>query len=398
MKRYWLAAIISAAGLVLGCSQASESTDSAPGLDALRTALEERDELERKYLLTSFLRTLRPEDARPALEEFEKHRTGIEPEEVRLLMLAWTRFDGPGAFATARDWPSRWKSTLMEETMRAWGFNDGRAALAASEKVEDEELRESLRQAVVTGWVMSRDRLGATEYAATVSDPKRRSRLALRLAGYAKRDGPEAVIAWADAVPEDAPNDFKATVFSFAAGAVARLDPEHVAPWYEARMKHAYTRKALRIIAYKWAEFHDPRAAVAWIESLPVQEDREAERGEASRAAFRTWAAEAPEEVEAWIETASAGSTRDGAIEEYTRVIVDASPDEALRWAGQIQDEEVRRRRTLRYTRKWFVTDPDAARAWIDAADVPPEWRDQILNNFPQAKRHDAAKKAQPDG
>ena len=397
MKLWWLGVAILAAGLGLGCSQGSESSPPRPDLDTLRAGLDERDELERLYLLTSFLRTLGPEDVPPALAEVEKHRVGFDKEEVRLLMLAWTRFDGPGAFATARDWPTPWRSILMEEAMHAWGFNDGRAALAECDQIEDEELRERLRTALISGWVGSNDRLGATEFAATVSDARRRTRLALRLAGQAKRDGPDAVIAWADAVPEDAPNEFKEAVFATAAGAVARLDPERAAPWYESQMQHWYTKSGLLNIAGKWAQFHDPKTLIAWIETLPIEEARESERTDAVRVAFRTWASEASGEVEAWLQAASGGPIRDAAIDELARATADASPAEALRWAGQIEDEKLRRHRILRYSRQWFVQDPDAAGAWLEEADIPDGWRQQILDSWPRAKRWADAMNAERD-
>jgi hypothetical protein len=387
MKLWWLGVAILAAGLGLGCSQGSESPPPRPDLDTLRAGLGERDELERLYLLTSFLRTLGPEDVPPALAEVEKHRAGFDKEEVRLLMLAWTRFDGPGAFATARDWPTPWKSILMEEAMHAWGFNDGRAALAECEQIENEKLRGRLRAALLSGWVSSHDRQGATEFAATVSGPKRRSRLALRLAGEAKREGPDAVIAWADAVPEDAPNEFKETVFGMAAGAVALLDPESAAAWYESRMQHWYTTSGLYNIAGKWAQFHDPKTLIAWIETLPIEEARESERTDALKVAFRSWAAEAPGEVEAWLETAPGGPIRDMAIDEFARATADASPAGAVRWAEQIEDEKLRRHRILRYSREWFVQDSDAAGAWLEEADISDGSRQQILDNWPRAKR-----------
>jgi hypothetical protein len=282
--------------------------------------------------------------------------------------------------------------------MHAWGFNDGRAALAACEQIEDEELRESLRTALISGWVGSSDRLAASEFAATVSDPRRRNRLAFRLAGQAKRDGPQAVIAWADAVPEDAPNDFKQAVFGHAAGVVARLDPELVAPWYESRMKHSYTLMGLRAISSKWAYFHDPKTVIAWIETLPIEEAREGERVDAIRTAFRIWAPEAPGEAEAWLVSASAGPVRDAAIDEFARATSDAAPAEAIRWATQIEDDELRRKRMLKFTRRWFVKDPDAAGTWLEDADFPPEMRQQIMNNLPHASRWADSKNAEPNG
>ena len=386
MKLRWLAVTVLSAGVGLGCSQDVESSPPHSSLETLSSALGERDELERTYLLTSFLRTLRPEDMPLTLAELEKNRAGIDADEVRLFMLAWTRFDGPGAFATARNWPTPWKTILMEQAMQAWGYNDGRAALAESEQIEDEELREKLQIALISGWISSDDRLGASEFAATVSEPRRRTRLALRLAGEAKRDGVDAVIAWADAVPEDAPNDFKDVVFTHAAGVITRLDPKRVTTWYEGQMKHAYTSLGLRGIAGKWAQFHDPKALITWLDSLPIEEARESERVGAVGMAFRTWAPLAPEEAEAWLESAPDGPTRDVAIDEFARATIDADPTNALRWVGQITDYELRRKRTLRFTRLWFAQDPHAAGTWLETADIPKAWQKQIMNNTPHAK------------
>jgi hypothetical protein len=387
MSRFLLAAAVSAAMIALSCSPGSERAEPAPGLDTLRAALVERDELERTYLLTSYLRTLDASELPAVLAEIEAHRIGIEEDEVRLVMLAWTRFDGPGAFATARDWPTPWRSVLMEQAVHAWGFNDGRAALAECDRVEDEELRLKLHAALIDGWLASDDRLGASEYAASVPNAKRRTRLAFRLAGQAKRDGPEAVMAWADAVPEDAPNQFKEAVFGFAAGVVARIDPALVVPWYENQMHNWYTTSGLHSIAVKWAQYHDATALVAWIQSLPVEEARESERADSIRLGFRTWAGEEPGEVAAWIESAPVDSLRDMAIVELARAIGNTSPDDALRWAQQIDDEKLRRKRVLRYSRKWFEQDPAAARAWFEEADIPDAWRPQILDNWSLAAR-----------
>ncbi len=108
MKLCWFAvlALILAVEPGFGSSGVAQSAPPSPGLDVLTAALEERDELERTYLLTSYLRSLVPESLPAALAEIEKHRVGVTEGEVRLLMLAWTRFDGPGAFKAASEWPT----------------------------------------------------------------------------------------------------------------------------------------------------------------------------------------------------------------------------------------------------------------------------------------------------
>jgi hypothetical protein len=197
------------------------------------------------------------------------------------------------------------------------------------------------------------------------------------------RDGPDAVIAFAAAVPADAPQDFKQIVFIHAAGALARVDPERVAPWYAREMKQPYAAMALRTIANKWARHHDPKAFIDWIETLPMGESLEEERSDGIRAAFRIWAADAPAEAEAWLESASPSPARDNAIDEFARATVGASPGKALGWVTEIADEQRRLMSTLRYTRQWSVQDPEAAQTWIAGADVPDDWRQQILRNLP---------------
>jgi len=374
-------------GLALACSRGSEpekpATPPVASLETLRAALTERDELERKYLLTSYLRTLDPQDLPAALEEIEKHRVGFDSEEVRLLMFAWCRFDGAGAFATAKNWPSPWRSVLIEEAMHAWAFHDGPAALAELGTITDDELRETLHAAMMSGWVGSRDPLGAAAVAAQVSDFKRRSRLAFRLAGEVKRDGPDALIAFVDGVPEDAPNDFKATLFGHASGMVARIDPQIAAAWFEREIDRPYTAGGLQNIASKWAQFHDPRALIEWVGGLSGERLGDADRAIAVGTAYRIWAADDPDAAADAVDSIQAGPLRDAAIDELARALAEQSPAEALRWSQQIEDDVLRRKRTLRYTRKWFMADSVAFDAWFAEADLPVELRLQVSKNLP---------------
>lgn len=387
--------LLCSAFLFFGCGVAhdSRSIEAPVSLDTLDEALSERDELERMYQLTRFLRTLGPEDVLGALKVVEKHRVGVTAEEVRLFMLAWTRVDAPGAFAAARDWPTPWKTVLMEQAMRAWGFNDGKAALAECERVEDEELRNRLRSALLEGWVSSHDRLGASEFVASIPERRRRNRLAFRLAGEAMRDGPGAVIAWAEAVPTDAPNEFKKFALYHAAGAVARVDPERVVLFYERHMEHGYSSTALRNIAIKWSEHHGAQELIAWVQSLPIEEARESERAEAIGVAVRTWAPEAPEEVAAWLESNLPNPAFDHAVAEFARAMSDTSPEVAVAWAARIEDETERHKYTVRAARKWLRQAPEAARTWAAGADLPEDWRQQILAKPPRPQRDPNAKR-----
>jgi hypothetical protein len=321
-----------------------------------------------------------PQAIPDALAEIERNRVGITADEVRLFMLAWTRFDGPGAFETARSWPTPWKAILTEQAMQAWGFNDGRSALAEWERLEEGDLKSNLRAALVAGWVGSYDLDGVTEFAATVEKSRRRNRLVFRLTGQTMRDGPEAVIAWAEAVPIDAPNQFKQTVFSHALGSVARVDPSRAASWYEQHISDSYTAASLRNVAIKWSQHHDPNALIAWVEALPLDASREHERADAVRAAMRIWAAADPEASERWLRTATPGPSRDAAIGEFALARIDQSPIEALQWVAKIEDDALRKKKTFRLGRLWLEQDPAAARVWLEESDVPRAWIAQLVS------------------
>lgn len=391
-------ALVLVAGIALGCSPATDSPSPPQAdIDTLRAALSQRDELERTYLLTSYLRVMGPEDLEAALAEVERFRVGITADEVRLFMFAWMRFDAPAAFAAARDWPTQWRKVLMEQAMHAWGFSDGRAALAEWERIEDEELQKSLRKPLVNGWATSRDLAGVTEYAATIEEPRGRNKLVHRLAAETIRDGPDAVIAWAESVPMDAPNGFKQEVLIHALGAVARVDPERAAPWYERHINQPYSEQALRNLASRWARYHDPEALVAWIETLPFEEAYEHERVSGIRSAVRVWSADAPGAVEAWLESAAPSPSRDMAIKEFVRATIEESPSSALRWAGAIEEKVERRITTFKYARSWYMRDAEAAERWLAEADIPSSWRPKIFDIPQRRPRRVGAQGTEPD-
>lgn len=349
--------------------------------DSFRATLEERDPLLRAYRLGVLMEALGPDEL-PALQaELEADSKGFTPEAMRLLMLAWTRFDADGALAWARARPeSRRRDALMEAAMYAWGFRNGRDALQALEALEaNAEPEAKLRAALVEGWVQSEDRLRASAYVATIEEPRRRSRLGFLLAGEAARDGPDAVIEWAEAVPADAPNEFKQIAFYHAVGVVAREDPQRAAAWLEANWTQPFRGRALDELARKWAQHHDPPQFFGWIEQFQAAQGRADGLEDGIATAFRIWYTRAPEEAEAWLRSALPDPALDPAIRELVRKLAQSAPGEAVAWAAQLQDETERRASTFRAARLWLRDDPEAAQAWLAASDLPEAQRQAIL-------------------
>lgn len=382
MRAVWIAVWILSVAAAFGAGRVLSGGDretDVHDVDSFRAGLRERDSLVRAYRLSGFLNGLTPENLPAVLAVLEEHSSGLTPEEVRLLALAWTRFDAPGAFAWARDWPTRWKRVLLEETAYAWGFRDGPAALRAVEQIEDTELQRRLRKGAVEGWLRSDDRAGASAYVAAIDDPVRRRRLTFLLASEAHRDGAEAAIAWAESLPEDAPHDFKQGAFYHASGAVAREDSRRAAAWFEAHRSDWYSEGSLEGIARKWAQHHDPLELFDWLLALPDGEgERATERRDAIAAAFKVWRREEPARAGEWLQAALPGAEFDGAIEQMAKTLEAPAPASAVEWAQRIEDPKLRERSLMRSARAWMRSDPAAARAWLAQSDLPDPQRQSI--------------------
>ena len=399
MKAVWLALwilTVAAAFVLARLTAPGRERADLRSVDSFRAALAERDTLNRSYRLSAFLQEFGPDDVPAALEILEASSIGVSQEEVRLLMLAWSRFDAPGAFAWASDWPTAWRQTLMSEAMYAWGFRDGRAAFRALEGVEDSELRARMKPAIVEGWLRSDDRVGAGEYIAAVSEPRRRGRLTFLLAGETLRDGVEAVMLWAEAVPEDAPNDFKQGAFYHAASVVARQDPRRAAEWFERHRTQPYSEGSVSGIALQWARHHDPPRLFDWLRSLPAEGEREGERGEAIADGFRSWLQRAPGKAEAWLRSALPDPGLDPAVAELVLYLSRSSPGSAVEWAGRIQDKELRRGKTIQAGRAWRKAEPEAVTRWLAESDLSEKVRQQILRPRRAARAPAAAAAARP--
>jgi hypothetical protein len=389
----WILSLVATFGLARLTGQESGGSNVEETVESLRAALEQRDELSRAHQLSSVLVALGPDDMPAALEDLKARQVGVSPEEVRLFMLAWSRFDAPGAFAWAYDWPTPWRRVLMSEAMYSWGFLDGAAAVRTLEDLEDSSLRDLLRPAALEGWLRSHDRVGAGAYVAAVSDPRQRGRYTFLLTAETARDGIDAVIRWAEAVPEDAPNDFKQGAFYHASGVVARADPQRAAEWFEAHRTRPYSDGSLAGIALKWAQSHDPPPLFDWLRGLPIEGERPGERSEAVKDGFRTWLKRAPEEAEAWLRSATPDPLLDPAVAELVKHLSGSSPAAALEWTARIQSQELRTSSAIQAGRIWWRQDHEAASAWIAESDLPEGAR-RAIQSGPRAR---ARRPAQPE-
>lgn len=339
-------------------------------VEAIGLALSERDALERAYALSVPLLGLSAGDLPGVMRLMEERYRQLSREDVRLIALAWSRLDAASGFEWAIDQPGKWGETLAAEAIYAWGFRHGAAPLAALEALgesESDEFRLRLNASALDGWLASGEHAGASTHVAGIDDPRVRRKRAMILAAEVAKDGPEALIAWAEAVPEDAANDFKTLAFYNALGIVTRDEPQRAIGIMETHGDQPYTRGSLAVLARRWVQYHEPADLFAWLETLPAG----AERDEAIGDGFRVWQRRQAEKAEQWLEGALPASYLDPAIAELVQASAQAAPQAAVVWADRIQNPKQRRRSLVRAGREFWSRSPQAAALWLEGVDLP---------------------------
>ena len=375
LARVGLPALALALAFALGRlgSRGGDATDPRD-VASFRQALAEEDELVRLRRMSAFLEHLSPGNLAEARAALVEKQTGVGPDEVRLFMLAWARFDAPGAFDWAQAQPAAWRPILTREAIQAWGSRDPQGALAALEGIEDAGTRDRLRSSLVSAWARSPDKAGVLAYVSALPPERGRDSYLAQLVAETAKGGPEAVIAWAEAIPDDAPGDFKRAAFRLAAGAVAHADTARAAGWYEAHRDDPYSAGSLEVIARRWVA-DDPPALFDWLESLTERGPRDAERRRALALGIRLWIEADRNAASAWLRSQTPRPALDPALAVFAREIAERDPTDAFEWAELIDDESLRHRTRVAAARIWLRRDPAAAEAWLEQNDPSGELR-----------------------
>jgi hypothetical protein len=370
----WIGTLAAAFGLgwwLAGPAPVDPSTMAA----SLDKALDDENPLVRARQLADLFEGLTPDNLDEALDVIER-APRMTDEDIFLFMYAWTRFDPEGAFERSRESTSQ----LMRRRGSAaatyfWARDNPKAALYWVETIEDTKFREFLTEYLITGWAHSGERDSAAAYIAQLPRSRlRQAQTAVIMAQYMK-DGPEAVMHWAESLPEDIGDDYRHEVFQRAANQIALRDPELSAHWIGKFVGKSYARSTLRPVARAWFK-RDPRSTVEWLVSLPSTPQRD----HVLYFIFGRWYDKDEHTATEWLEAEKLTEAQDPAVDAYARRLSKTRPRSALDWAQMIQDP-------LRYDhcvvvvgQNWFRKDPEAARAWVTASDLPEDARNAILN------------------
>jgi hypothetical protein len=366
------------AGFCLGRLTAApgEQSDLAT-VASFREALDEPDWLTRTHRISTFLEDLNPDNLDEALEAFEARARYSAEGEFRLFMLAWSRFDAEAAFERALFWPEHSKTRAREAAIYAWGFLDPAGARLALRRVEeDPRLKESLSEHLVQGWAQRDDKQPLIEYLASMGRGIARQKFTNILAAkIMEHEGPEGVRTWAEAIPDDAADHYKRTVFEKAANVLAAVDPPRAAEWIEGHLEHDYAAGAPHLIIRRWVGAGEPVAALEWAQGLP----KGGARDDPVRAAFDRWMQTDLDGARAWLLNVAPAPGLDQAVRAMVRQTIRGEPKTAIEWAQRIHDPDLRRRVLIGVGNRWWRKDPDAANAWMAESGLDEETREAMV-------------------
>jgi hypothetical protein len=374
----WILSIALAIGLTRLAGPDRAGSETSPSLDE---AFSEYDPLRRAYLISHSLQNFGPDDLPELMRVLVDRRMGIVPEEVRQFMLAWARFDAPGAYAWASEGPMGWRRTLTGQAISAWAYYDGPAAMAVVDETEDPERMATLKQHALEGWMRSEDQLGVAEYLSTFSDMKRRGRSYHLLGGeVVMRHGTDGAMRWVEALPDDAPNNLKKSLFNSVAKFVANDDPVRAAEWFLEHRTRPYSAKALTAIARNWVQQgRDRPGAFEWLLAMSSDGIREGEREDAIAKAFRAWIQTNPDGAQEWLLSVLPNPALDPAIKEVIKRLLPTDTGVSMEWTQRLDDEALRHSESVRVGIRWRGQDPGAFGDWLRKSDLPEEARQKIL-------------------
>jgi hypothetical protein len=342
---------------------------------AVYAALIEPDPLERAVELGRTLEPLGPEALDAVRGAYDAVVLDVGDVEFVLFAEWWARFDPPAAFDWARASRVGWHPAVLSAVARAWARQDPEAAaLAVERSVTDSRLRAASLLGLVRGWEES-GRDGLAEYLGRQTDPQAVQQAIDALArGKVLREGPEAAIAWAEALPDDPdPAELKLNAHRRVAGAIVELDPERAAAWAARQVGGPYASGLLMRVGTAWAE-RDGAAAMRWLSTLPA--DRALPN--AVQETYRTWFLRGREEASEWLRAAKPEPWLEPAVSVFALYHARENPREALSWAERLSESGRRDRTLIGIALAWLRQAPEEAQAWLDQAELSENVRNGL--------------------
>jgi hypothetical protein len=345
---------------------------------ALVDVLRDEDAYSRARRLGALLPTLGPELVPAVKPTLENLTLALGATEFELLLRYWATHQPEDASRWAAEKsPLFFRVPAVFTAFTLWAEADPQAAKRAAEQWAPQrlELRDVLPKALVRGWYDA----NPTELAQFIHDlgvgiPRQRAlttyvRTAIRKHGY------EAVMRWAESLPDD-DETYKTAVYRQVASGLPLFNLEASLRWCEAHCEGPNGENLRSIIARRWA-LNDGAAALAWLSSAPEGPGKDFD----VRVVYEDWALADREAALDWMATQTTGeldSWLQPTLPVYARLLAADSPTTAIEWAERIEHDNKRRYTLIDVARTWRAVDEAAAEAWLLESSLSEEDRERV--------------------
>lgn len=262
-----------------------------------------------------------------------------------------------------------------------WIQQDPSAAVAWMEGLDLQgDARRNALNSTLSSWAQH-DPEGAAAYAARLENGGDREHAIQSLIGGWSNSDPTAAEAWIKGSLDGIERD---NALGTLIGTVAHQDAERALSVFEQATEGLSAEEvskrfgnALQQISGSWAHY-DPEGAGIWL-SEQAEGDQ---RSNAMQNLVDTWADYDLGGAAEFVQTLPQGTERDGVVSRLISDMRNSHPEEALAWAESISGEAHRISSIRSVANAWKTRDPDAARAAIQATNLPDEAKENILRNM----------------
>jgi len=395
----WLIALLLGGWLATagGSCDGSGSRDSAdlpaaPPEEAIAAVLREPDAFVRAGSLAELLSGLGPEAVPAVARRLDRNRVTHRSGEFELLVHFWAEHDPDGAarwaFAQQRSRHAAMAAGTAVEVMARADPDAARAALEAARDL-DSDSAGAAQVALVRGW-FHRDREAVEEYIADLDPSDARDRSLLGFALELQRtDGSDAVIAWAESLP-DADESLNQAAHRQVATALAWTDREGAARWCDAHCDGPFgsgMRAAIAKTLIRRGE--DGASVLEWAARAPESPDNDL----TLVAVYRFWLERDRGVALEWV-TRRLDESPEPWMRKlygvYARALSATSPADAVQWLEDIEvtseaEAVARNELLIEISRRWHRIAPRDAAAWLAQSPLSEPERERARGEEPEA-------------
>jgi hypothetical protein len=262
--------------------------------------------------------------------------------------------------------------------VRAWAEADPGAALIAVQSMlikTSPEVGRIAEVALVRGWFESgQPGLEQYIYDLGMGVQRQRALYAYALAAVRKQ-GPDAVMRWAESVPAE-DKTYKLAVYRQVATALGVFDRDAALRWCDAQCDGPYGNNMRRMIATLWLYGGGESEPLEWLSQAPEGKDKQ----DSLRGIFATWGVFDREAALAWMASKTAGDPEPwirSLYANYAGLLAEDSGADAIEWAERVEDEREREVALIVVARIWREQDEAAAEAWLQGSSLTEEAREK---------------------